>query len=341
MGGNTKISIYDIARELDISVSTVSRALKGNKSISAKTAQRVLDMAHKLNYTPNAFAVNLKNGKTNTIGVVVPDISIKFFSCAIDGIEQEAYAAGYDVMIYQTHESIDNEKRVIENLLKGKIDGVAVSLSSSVSDFAHWSKLVKYNVPLVFFDRSVNMEGVGSVTVNDYRGACEAVKHLIDQGYKKIYHCAGIPGVNIWDQRRMGYIDTMKRHGIAIKDNWIYEADPTEENGSKYIEYILSTINGEVPEAIFFAGDYPAIGAMNKLYELGYSVPDDVAIVGFVNDTLCRYMKSPLTSVEQFPLRMGQVSCKLLIDRINGEESRNIILPTQLIIRKSSIKNNQ
>ncbi len=340
MSSESKTSIYDIAKELGISVSTVSRALKNHKAISRNTIKKVKETAERLNYTPNTFAVNLKNGKTTTIGIVVPEISRRFFSYAIDGIEQEAYKAGYDVMIYQSHESIENEKRIIDTLLKGKVDGVIVSLSSCVSDFSHWKKLIDYRIPLVFFDRSVQMENVSSVTVNDYKGACDAVEHLIAEGYRTIYHFAGLQEIQIWKARKQGYLDTLLKHGISPEKDWICEAVQTEEEGIKYIDQLLKS-GKPLPDAIFFAGDYAAASAMTELKRRGYVIPEDIAIMGFANDPLCNYLPIPLSSVEQFPLRIGKTAAKMLMGRLNGDPCMHTILPTRLIIRSSTkrIKN--
>ena len=335
MNQDNKTSIYDIARELGISVSTVSRALKNHKAISRNTVKKVKETAERLNYTPNSFAVNLKNGKTTTIGIVVPEISRRFFSYAIDGIEQEAYKAGYDVMIYQTHESAENEKRIIETLLKGKVDGVIVSLSSCSSDFGHWKKLADYRIPLVFFDRSVNMDHVSSVTVNDYKGACDAVEHLIAEGYRTIYHFGGLQNIQIWKARRQGYTDTLAKHGIIPGEEWICEAQQTEEEGIRYIDRLLKS-GRPLPDAIFFAGDYPAISAMTELKRRGYVIPDDIGIMGFANDPLCHYLPVPLSSVEQYPLRIGKTAAKILMGRLNGDPCMHAVLPTRLIVREST-----
>ena len=192
-----KISIYDIARKLGVSTSTVSRALQDNPAISVEMRDRIRKTAEEMGYKPNVFAVNLQRGSTRTIGVVVPMVSRNFFSVAIDGIEEAASQRGYDVMIYQSRNDPEREVRILNSFLHGKVDGVIASLASGAGDYTHYRALSRYGMPLVLFDRYAPGLDAGTVLLDDYKGAFDTVEHLIGQGYRRIYHYAGSQRVSI------------------------------------------------------------------------------------------------------------------------------------------------
>ena len=245
-----KISIYDIARKLGVSTSTVSRALQDNPAISVEMRDRIRKTAEEMGYKPNVFAVNLQRGSTRTIGVVVPMVSRNFFSVAIDGIEEAASQRGYDVMIYQSRNDPEREVRILNSFLHGKVDGVIASLASGAGDYTHYRALSRYGMPLVLFDRYAPGLDAGTVLLDDYKGAFDTVEHLIGQGYRRIYHYAGSQRVSIWKNRRTGYEDALRRHGIEPLSDWIAEGATTEEGGYKAMERLFAA--GEtLPEAVF------------------------------------------------------------------------------------------
>ncbi|SUE34453.1 LacI family DNA-binding transcriptional regulator [Rikenella microfusus] len=331
-----RTSIYDIAQRLGVSVSSVSRALSDHPSISAALKERIREVAAELHYTPNSVAVNLKTGRRNTIGVVVPGINRSFFSSAIEGIEDKAYKQGYDVLIYQSKDSAEREERIVHSLA-GKVDGVIASVAADTTDHSYYNHLSASGVPVVLFDRTAPGVDAGTVIVDDYQGAAMAVKHLLRQGLTRICHCAGPQHVNVWSNRLKGYLDTMQEAGISIPENYIFEgANTTEEEGRRFARTVLA--EGSLPEAVFFAGDFAALGAMLEFRKAGVRIPEDIAIVGFANEPFCQLLPTPLSSVDQFSYKMGYMAGKMMFDRLRGEPQVGIVIAPELIIRKSSLK---
>lgn len=330
-----KVSIYDIAQQLGVSTSTVSRALQNNPAISAKVRERVRETAEAMGYKPNLFAVNLQRGTTRTIGVVVPMVSRNFFSMAIDGIEEAASQRGYDVMIFQSRNERVREERILNSFLNGKVDGVIASLASEGGDYAHYRALSRYGTPLVLFDRYAPGLDAGTVLLDDYRGAFDTVEHLIDQGCRRIFHYAGLQQVSIWQNRRKGYEEALRQHGIEPAPDWITEGATTEEGGYQAMERLFAS-GKDLPEAIFFAGDYAALGAFRSMREHGVRVPEDVALAGFANEPFCELITPSFTSVEQFGYRMGNTAAQMLLDKLDGAPYMDVVISPRLIVRDSS-----
>lgn len=331
-----KTSIYDIARVLGVSTSTVSRALQDNPAISAEVRDRVRKTAREMGYQPNMFAVNLQRGSTRTIGVVVPMVSRNFFSMAIDGIEQVASEAGYDVLIYQSKNDAEREARILNDLQRGRADGVIASVASCGGDYACYRALEPYGMPLVLFDRHVEGLAAGTVLLDDRRGAFETVEHLIGQGFRRIYHYAGAQQTSIWRNRRQGYEEAMRAHGIEVRPQWIVGGQTTEEGGAEAMERLIAA--DDLPEAIFFAGDFAALGAYKVLRKHGLRVPDDMALAGFANEPFCDLIAPRFTSVDQSGYEMGGLAAKMLLDRLGGAPYADIVIPPRLIVRESSLK---
>lgn len=338
-----RTSIYDIAQRLGVSVSSVSRALSDHPSISAALKERIRQVAEELHYTPNSVAVNLKTGRRNTIGVVVPGINRSFFSSAIEGIEDKAYKQGYDVLIYQSKDSAEREERIVHSLA-GKVDGVIASVAADATDHSYYNDLSASGVPVVLFDRTATGVEAGTVIVDDYQGAALAVKHLLRQGFTRIYHCAGPQHVNVWGNRLRGYLDTMQEAGITLSEEYIFEGvNTSEEEGRRFAKTVLAAHESgrPLPEAVFFAGDFAALGAMLEFRKAGIDIPEQIAIVGFANEPFCQLLSTPLSSVDQFSYKMGYMAGKMMFDRLKGEPQVGVVIAPELIIRKSSLKNNK
>lgn len=332
-----RVSIYDIAQHLGVSTSSVSRGLSDHHSISSALKERIREAARELNYIPSSLALNLKTGKTNTLGVIVPNINRNFFSSAIEGIEDYAQSKGYDVLICQSKDSVRIEERVINSLQMGKVDGVIASVAADEGNHEYYNTLINNGLPVVLFDRSTPDVNASTVLVDDYRGATEAVRHLLNQGYRRIYHIAGYAHTNIWAERRRGYIDAMTMAGIIPEPDWVLEGRTTEEYGQQAAKQILRS-DLPRPEAIFCAGDYAALGAMLELQKNGVRIPDDIAFVGFANEPFCELLPVPLSSVEQSSYRMGYTAARMLLEKIDGKPIENIMLEPELKIRASSIR---
>lgn len=334
-----RTSIYDIAERLGVSVSSVSRALSDHPSISAALKERIREVAAELHYTPSSVAVNLKTGRRNTIGVIVPGINRSFFSSAIEGIEDKAYKKGYDVLICQSKDSAEREERIVYSLA-GKVDGVIASVAADTTDHSYYNYLSEAGVPVVLFDRTAPGVDAGTVIVDDYQGAAMAVKHLLRQGCTRIYHCAGPQHVNIWSNRLKGYRDTMQNAGITLDENYIFEStSTTEEEGRRFARTVIES--GTLPDAVFFAGDFSALGAMLEFQKAGIRIPEEIAIVGFANEPFCQLLSTPLSSVDQFSYKMGYMAGQMMFDRLSGEPQVGVVIAPELIIRKSSLKNSK
>jgi DNA-binding LacI/PurR family transcriptional regulator len=329
-------TIIDIAKELNVSKSTVSRALQHHPRISAETTARVFDLVKKYNYQPNAIAASLSKQRTKTIGVIVPILSHYFFSTAIAGIEEVAYKEGYKVMIFQSAESYDREVEITHTLLKSKVDGVLISISKETKDVEHLMEFTKRNIPLIFFDRMPQGIEADYVIVDDYKGAYIATEHLINQGFKSIMHLAGPSSLLISQNRMKGYLDALKDNHIVPKKNWILESGLERKHGKESAQKLLKT---KLPEAIFAVSDPVAIGLMIELKENGIKLPEQMAIVGFNDDPLATVIDPQLTTIVQPAFDMGETAAMLCLDHIRNKNYRtHKIFEPRLVIRKSSIK---
>ena len=334
-----KTTIHDIARELNITASTVSRALNDHPNISSNTKKMVIDKASLMNYQPNNIAAALRKGKSNTVGVIVPEANRNFFSSVIGGIEEIVNQAGYNVIICQTNDKLEKEKASINSLLKLRVDGIIASYSKEATKFDHYSDILKKNVPLILFDRYDESLDVGAVVIDDYLGALRATEHLIQEGAKKIVHFAGPQNVSIYRERKRGYIEALNRNGILLDPKLIIDSRLKYDSG--YNDAIDFMKWSTPPDALFSASDFSAIGAMTAIKDLGYNVPDDVAIVGFSNEPFTSFVDPPLTTIDQHSERMGHFAAKMFLDQLsnkNGVSPGKTVLMPELIVRKSSLK---
>ncbi|WP_026950144.1 LacI family DNA-binding transcriptional regulator [Algoriphagus mannitolivorans] len=336
-------TIKDLARELNVSSSTISRALKDYPGISDETKRKVREMAEKMNYRPNALARSLRKSQSFTIGVIIPEVVHFFFSTVISGIEEVAFSKGYNVILTQTNEKVSREKTSIDTMLANQIDGLLVSYSKETEDFEHFSRLLEKNFPIVFFDRVPKLENTLNVTVDDYQGAYAATQHLIQQGYRKIYHLAGPKYLSISTERARGYLAALEDYGIQHQPSWIIESPRGNENEAKDITTEVLKRAVPKPDAFFAHNDMAAVGAMMACRELGLKVPDQIGIVGFSDWQFCTMLEPSLSSVAQPGFQMGVRATELLLDMIdkkgNIEGPKNsIVLETELLIRKSSQK---
>lgn len=331
-----KVTIFDISERLGISASTVSRALNSNPYISESTRKKVVKTALEMGFTPNPNAVALKTGKTNTIGMIVPLINRNYFVEAIAGVEKEIYDAGYDLIIASSGNFYDREKKIVESLSQGKVVGIITAVAAETTNYDHYSKVIGKGIPVVMFDRLMPLDGMSSVVQDDYQGAYNATKHLIDQGCSIIYHYRGLQNVSMWNAREKGYRQAMEDSGLKVEPSWVHTALTTPEEGAKYAQKLLT--KGILPEGILFSGDFAAKAAMEIFAKNGIKMPQDIAIVGFVNEPWDKYLEPPLTSVEQFPYEIGREAARLMLRAIQGALPQKVVYDTELIIRESSLK---
>jgi LacI family transcriptional regulator len=336
------ITIKDIARELGVSPSTVSRALKDHPDISQETKKKINELAKKLNYQPNTVALSLRQSKTNTLGVIIPEIAHFFFSAVISGIEDIAHDAGYHVIITQSNESFEREVMNTKALFNSRVDGILMSISKETENYDHLQSLLDYEIPLVFFDRIIDSLNACKVIVNDEQGAYEATTHLIEQGCYRIAHLAGPQNLAISKNRLNGYKAALANNRYMIDENLIKVCglgtfEEAEAITNEILDYRFP------PDAIFANNDVAAYGAMMAIRKKKLRIPEDVAIVGFSNWRFSSLIQPALSSVTQPGFKMGQEATRLLMKQINkGEDEESITetisLKTNLVVRDSSRK---
>ena len=336
---SNQITIKDIARILGISPSTVSRALKDHPDINIDTKKAVNELALKLRYQPNAVALSLKNSRSNTIGIIIPEIVHYFFSSVISGIEDVASQRGYTVIICQSNERFAREVANARALLSHRVDGILISISKETNSFDHFVNLQEGGIPLVFFDRIAPGINADLVIIDDIDASYNATRHLIETGCKRIAHFAGPQGLVIGRDRLQGYLNALAEAGLPIDNRLIIEADTFEKARNTVMEMLDA---GIVPDGIFAVNDMTAIGAMQTILKRGYKIPADISIVGFSDGYLSGITDPHLSSVDQHGYEMGTTAAEILFQRILSEETEFIpeikILKADLIVRGSSEK---
>ncbi len=334
-------TIKDIARALNLSTSTVSRALRGSYEISADTKKAVLEYAEKINYRPNPIALSLKERRTRAIGVVVSEIANNFFSQAINGIESIAYNRGYHVIITQSHESHDREKVNVEHMAARGVDGLLISLSSESVDLSYLKDLHEKGMPIVFFDRVTTEIETHTVVANNYMGAFHATEHLIYEGYKRIAHVTSSPYLSITKERLEGYKDALAKHDLPFNESMVKYCTHGGMIQTEIEEALQSLFKLKAkPDAFFTAGDrltimcFKLLKKMNSKKEIGFT--------GFTNTQLGDVVSPSLTVVRQPAFEIGQTATEFLIQMIESKrpvtEFENKVLETELVIRESSLK---
>lgn len=340
MAIKTKITIQDIAEKLNITASTVSRALNNNPRISEETRKAVLKAAKQLNYQPNNIAAALRNGKSHIIGVIVPTADRTFFASVVRGIEEIANKLNYKVIICQTYDSYEKEVQTIDALLSARVDGIIASIGKNTENFSHYKKVLASGLPLVLFDRTTDQLDVSQVGINDYLGSYKIVEHLIQQGCKRIAHFTSPKKISIFKERLRGYTEALRDNGIPFDESLVISSNLQLEGGRQSMEQLLKT--GELPDAIFSASDYGAMGAMQVLKENGIAIPDQVALAGFSNEPFTSFTEPPLTTVDQLSLTMGSITAELFFEQLKLKDrkfvSQRTVLMPEIIIRKSSLK---
>ncbi|RNL83754.1 LacI family transcriptional regulator [Sinomicrobium pectinilyticum] len=337
-----KVTIKQIARELDVSVSTVSKALRDSKEISLDTRQKVQAFAKLLNYRPNNIAVSLKNRKTKNIGVIIPEIVHHFFTTVISGIEREANKAGYNVIVCLSDESFDKEVINMETLANGSIDGFILSLSKetqSKKDFHHLREVIDQGMPLVMFDRVSDEIPGDKVVIDDVEGAVNAVNYLLDSGCNRIALLTTVDYVSVGKLRTEGYIRALRQAGKEVDESLIVKIEDID-NCEQQIALLFDS--GKF-DAVFAVNELFAVTAMKEAQRRGYRIPEDISFMGFTDGILSQFAFPPLTTVDQHGLEMGGMAAKMLIQRLEnddmGDESYvTEVIPTSIKERESTRK---
>jgi LacI family transcriptional regulator len=333
--GKENITIKDIARELGISPSTVSRALKDHPDISKATKDAVNELAERWHYRPNPIALSLKSGSSKTIGVIIPEVVHFFFSTVISGIEDAVYERDYNMILCQSNEMPEHEIKNIQTLLASRVDGILASVTKNTTDFSHYRSIIEKDIPLVFFDRVAEEIETDRVVIDDEEGAYKAVIHLLRSGRKRIIHLSGPPNLAIARNRLNGYLRAMKEYRLTPSTDDIVKCDTIEE-AEKTIPMLLKRDPG--PEAFFVVNDLTAAQTLMISKRQGMKIPEDIAVVGFTNSQLAKLTEPGLTSVDQKGYEMGQHAAKLLLERIENMRRpfQTIVINSELVIRGST-----
>lgn len=333
------VTIKDVAKKLNCSVSTISRAFNDKYDIRKETRDNILETAKEMGYSPNPMAKSLLKQCSNQIGVVVPEFINAFFPEVIIGIQEVFIKKGYQVLIMQSNESYITELENVKTLENNMVDGMIISLSLETKNVDYYKKLIQQGFPLVFFNRVSNELETSKVLFDDYKWAFFATEHLIYQGYKKIFHFGGPAGLVISHNRKNGFIDALRKHKIPFDESSIIEAGFMISDGERVMEKLIKENN--LPEAIFAVNDPTAIGAMKMLKKYGFKIPEDVALVGFTESKLAPLIDPPLTSVAQPTKEIGRTAAMLLLEQIETKGifvPQTVILNGRLNIRESSMK---
>lgn len=333
-----RITIQDLAKELNTTASTISRALHNHPGISEAMTIRVKALAQKRNYRVNAMASNLRAGKSKTLGVIVPMINRDFFANVISGVESVAFKNGFNVIICQSDNKSDKEAQHIDTLISSGVAGVLVSLGFETTDFSHFDKLTQLGIPLIFFDRAPDHDKSIKIINNDKIGAYKATLHLIEMGYKRIAHFSGPEHLQLYKDRKEGYIDALLEKGMQVDKKIIVSQKLTKVSGYEAMKKLIALKNP--PDAVFSSSDYAALGALLYLKEKQIKIPEQVGLVGFSNEGFTILTGPELSSVDQHGKEIGKYSAKVFFEEISSEDfiPRTIILDPKLIIRGSSLR---
>lgn len=339
-----RITIHDIARELNLTSATVSRALNDHPRISVETKRIVQEKALQFNYQRNKIASSLRSGKSHTIGVIIPSAQMNFFGSVVHGIENIASNNGYNIILYQSEETSALEKKAIETFLSARVDGILASIAKETVDFTHFEDLKKRNIPLVFFDRTNDDLNIPSVVVNDYKGAFLATEHLLRMGYKRVAHVSGPQHIKGFKEREIGYKDALKHYNIVFDESLIYTGDISIESGKEAIDYFFNL--PQIPDSVFAVEDFTALGVIKGLKERKIKIPQEFGVIGFANESFDEHITPALSSVDQQTVQMGKEAFSLLLEIIklkdgkgNGIINQKIVLEPVLCFRESSAGN--
>jgi len=338
-----EVTIYDLAKELNYSTATVSRALQNDPVVKPRTRKKILDLAVKKGYRSNYFASSLRKRKTQTIGVLMHELNSHFMVSVLSGIEKVLSETSYDIIIAHSGESGKKEVANANNLFQKRVDGVIASLAYDTPNLAHFEQFTGKNIPVIFFDRVEENSTGTKVIINNYKAGYEATQHLIEQGCKKIIHMTGNLSRNVYYNRLEGYKAALKDNNIKFKHNYLIVNDLQKQTCIEAAKNISRM--KPLPDAIFITNDISAAIVMQTFKELNIRVPDDIAVVGFNNDIVSTIVEPNLTTIDYPGFNMGEVAARNLINHLNGDVdiklTSSIVIKSELLIRESSIKRNK
>jgi DNA-binding LacI/PurR family transcriptional regulator len=330
-------TIKEIAKRLNISISTVSRALHDHPSIGLRTKADVKKMAEELNYEPNQTAIFFKQRKTFTIGLILPNLREEFFSAAINGVEDISLENNYIVLIGQSHDDVEREKKIVETMKKHRVDGILASISTSTTQIDHFTQMKNYEIPVVFFDRVPDVPDIHSVRCDLYNSSIEAVEFLIKKGHQRIGYITGPPTLSIKNERLEGYKIAHKQNNIAIDESLIVSTDLSNEGTQEAFDKLMAL--KKKPTAILAFNDYVALDAIQYARRKKLKINKDITFVSYANLPVTSYVDfPPIASVEQYPYEQGVRATELLFKLVDQKSSRqdipyeNVVLKSKLIV---------
>src|SRR5436189_1096185 len=342
MPNEKEITIYDIAKHLNISATTVSRGLKDHPSINKNTRKKIFDAARHLGYRSNTFASSLRSKRTHTIGIIVPRLNSYFMSSVLAGMEDAANRENYNIIISQSLESAEKEMSNAHTMYNKRVDGLLASLAYDTENIDHFEPFFKKEIPVIFFDRIYDHKESMSVVIDNNKAAYDVTKHLIDNGCRRIMHLGGNMLRNVYADRFKGYKKALLDHKMKFDEKLLFISKLNEEAGTEAANLILKMGNKK-PDGVFSANDTAAVYCMLKLKEAGVRIPEDIAFAGFNNDPISKIIEPNLTTVNYSGYDMGEAAVTSLINHLNGisnvKSTNTIILRSDLIIRDSSLKN--
>ena len=330
-----RTSLKDLARELGVSIATVSRALRNSPEIGKEMQEKVKDLAKRMNYRPNPFAQSLRKEAPRVIGVVVPNLVTHYYAAVLDGIEAEAQRAGYSVISANTHEDSEAEVRAIDNFINLHVEGIIACLSQNTIDYKHFEEISNMGIPLVFFGRTCLSEKFSSVTANGDEAAQQATQHLIDTGSRRIAFVGGPNHLDMVRRRKHGYLEALRENHIPIERELVVCEKIDFQWGMEAVTKLLQLENR--PDAILAFNDIITFAAFAAIKEAGLQIPEDVALIGFTDDPHAGYVTPRLSLIADQSQLMGETACQLLLKNINGDSKiYKKIVPQELVIRDTS-----
>ncbi len=342
MSPDKEITIYDIAKYLSISATTVSRGLKDHPTINKNTRKKIVETARLLGYRSNTFASSLRSKKTHTIGIIVPRLNSYFMSSVLAGMEDAASKENYNLIISQSLESSKKEIANAYTMFNKRVDGLLVSLAYDTENIDHFVPFFKKKIPVVFFDRIFPHNDSTSIVIDNYKAAYDITKHLIEQGCRRIMHLGGNLLRNVYSDRLKGYKQALRDNKIIFEEKLVYLSKLNEAAGTEAAEIILK-MGGKKPDGVFSSNDTAAVFCMIKLKEKGIKIPEEIAFAGFNDDPISKIIEPNLTTVNYSGYDVGEAAVNSLINHLNGVSNikitNTIILRSDLVIRESSLKN--
>ena len=327
----------DLAQELGVSIATVSRALRSSPEIGQDMQKKVKELAKRLNYRPNPFAQSLRKEAPRVIGVVVPNLVTHYYAAVLDGIEDEARKEGYSVISANTHEDTDAEIRAIDNFISLHVEGIIACLSQNTTDYSHFEEISNMGIPLVFFGRTCLTDRFSSVTANGDEAAFQATQHLIDTGSHRIAFIGGPNHLDMVKRRKHGYLEALRENRIPIDRNLVACEKIDYQWALDTTTRLLQQVDR--PDAILAFNDIITFAAFTAIKQLGLSIPEDVALIGFTDDVHAQYVTPRMSAIEDQSRLMGQTACQLLLKNIGGDSKiYRKIVPQKLVIRETSAR---